>query len=103
MARKKNYSLKGLVRRLIFSFCLAIIGSWCMLVPRLGDGFLRRISGLDWGLVVFNIGSVEITQSMAVDFAGLSLVFLGFFMAFYYRARLAPRLRRLAELGEDLW
>lgn len=103
MARNKNYSLKNLVRRLVFSLCLVIAGSWCMLIPRLGDGFLKRLSALDWNLVMFNIGSMEISRSMVVDFAGLSLVFLGFFMAFYYRARLSPRLGRLTDLGENLW
>lgn len=99
----KNYSLQALVRRLVFSFVLLIAGSWLLLLPRLGDGLLKELSGVDWSRLVLSLGSVNLSQAVMFDFIGLSLIFLGFFMAIYYRGRLRPRLRRLRELGEDRW
>ena len=101
--RNRNHSLKGLVRRLVFSLLLIIAGSWLLLLPGRGAGLVRQLAELDWDQPMFKLGTFIFDLSMLFDFVGFSLVFLGIFMSLYYRSRLVPRLRRLSELGEDRW
>ena len=103
MIRRNNYSLRGLVRRLGFSLLLIVAGSWLLLIPARLPEFLLRLPGLDWNKPLIKIYSLTIDLVVMFDFAGLTLLFLGFFMSFFYRGRLSPRLKRLAELGEDHW
>jgi len=91
MTAKKRGSLRVLVRMMIFSLCLAIIGSWGMLLARLDLGSIQSI-----------IDRRQISL-FYLDLIGLALTLTGLFMAIYYRIRLEPRLKRLEELGEDRW
>lgn len=89
MSKKKPGSLRGMIRMVIFSLSLTIVGSWSLLLPRLDLGLIQAL--LD-GRNLFYL-----------DLAGLTLTFLGLFMAVYYRVRLGPRLKRMEYLGEDSW
>lgn len=86
----KGPSLRVLIRRLIFSFSLVLLGSWGLLFPRLD---------LSWGQAFFN----DSHNKYYYDLACLSLLILGFFLVLYYRARLNPRLKRVDDLGEGKW
>lgn len=91
MGRRKSGSLRGLIRMMVFSLGLSLVGSWGLLLPRLELEVVR--STLDqWRIEPFHL-----------DLACLSLTFLGLFMAVYYRLRLGPRLKRMDYLGEERW
>lgn len=98
-----QYSIGSLVRRLALSLGLMVVGSWLLLWPRLEPLWADLLPSPDWSRLLLSFDELELTVAAAVDFAGFSLVFLGFFLTLYYRSRLSPRLRRLAELGEDRW
>ncbi len=91
MSRKRANSLRGLIRRLIFSFSLTLMGSWGLLLTRLHFPELQA-----------ELARRSVSQ-FYLDLAGLSLTFLGLFMALYYHRRLLPRLQRMEQLGEDRW
>ena len=91
MMKKNDAPLRRLVNKLFFSFCLALAGSWALVVSRI------EIGPLDEALAAKALGQFYL------DLAGLSLFLLGFFMSLYYRLRLTPRLRRMEELGMDRW
>jgi hypothetical protein len=86
----KEPSLAQLLRRVIFSFSLALAGTWGLLIPRLSlvnPQNAGRFAGL-W---------------LYTDLASLTLAIFGIFMVAYHRSRLAPRLARLDEMGESRW
>ena len=103
MIRRGNYSLRGLVRRVVLSLLLIVAGSWLLLIPARWPELLLKLPGLDWNRPLMKIDSMIVDLGLILDFAGLTLIFLGFFMGLFYRGRLSPRLKRLAELGEDHW
>jgi hypothetical protein len=90
MANRKGASLRGLIRRLVLSFSLTVLGSWGLIIPRLGLTDNMEFFHDDFNLFYFDLGS-------------LAAVLLGLFMTIYYRLRLAPRLKRVEELGEESW
>ncbi|MDR1044830.1 MAG: hypothetical protein LBP33_06900 [Candidatus Adiutrix sp.] len=91
MIKKNDAPLRRLVNKLFFSFCLALSGSWALIVSRINLGLL------DDALARKALGQFYL------DLGGLSLFLLGLFMGLYYRLRLTPRLRRIEELGMDRW
>jgi hypothetical protein len=86
----KQPTLQRLVRRMIFYFLLALLGSWGLLVPRL----------LTFQLNYFPQGSVV---WLYLDVGSLALVIFSVFMIFYNNSILKPRLQRLVDLREDQW
>lgn len=90
MSRKSGPSLRGLIRRLILSFLLTLLGSWGLLASRLS--LFRDFAFFydDFHLFYLDLGS-------------LAAVFLGLLLMLYYRVRLGPRLKRVEELGEANW
>ena len=91
MIKKNDAPLRRLVNKLYFSFCLALLGSWALIISRI------ELGPLDEALARKALGQFYL------DLAGLSFFLLGLFMSFYYRLRLTPRLRRMEELGMDRW
>lgn len=91
MSKKQQGSLRGMIRMMIFSLGLTIVGSWGLLLIR-----------LDLELIQTLIDRARISL-FYLDLIFLSLTFLGLFMALYYRVRLGPRLKRMEYLGEDKW
>jgi hypothetical protein len=83
-------SLKQLVRRLLFYFTLALLGSWGLIVPR---------------LFIFHLDPVRQASNiwLYLDLASLALVIFGVFMVLYNNSILKPRLKRLIDLGESQW
>ncbi|MDR1920608.1 MAG: hypothetical protein LBS31_02540 [Candidatus Adiutrix sp.] len=91
MILKKGVSLRGLVWKLIFSFSLTILGSWGLIITRM-DITVLKFDELD-----------DLMTKFYIDLVSLTLCFLGLFMIVYYYWLLSPRLKRVAELGEDHW
>jgi len=91
MKRKKEISLRGLIRRLMLSFGLALAGSWGIIATRLN---IEAINDL-----VFT----DPMNQFYTDLVSLTVVLLGLFLMVYYRLRLSPRLKRMEDLGEALW
>ncbi|UQZ89028.1 hypothetical protein C4J81_07375 [Deltaproteobacteria bacterium Smac51] len=92
MTNKKGASIKWLLNKMVFSFALAIFGSW--------------------GLMVFHLEEIEALNNLIegndmyafyIDMVLRTLTFLGFFMSVYYYVMLRPRLKRVAELVGDRW
>ncbi|MDR2611562.1 MAG: hypothetical protein LBG06_01520 [Deltaproteobacteria bacterium] len=83
-------SLRQLLRRIVWSFSLALAGTWGLLIPRLAIMNRESAKGLA-GLWFYT------------DLASLSLAIFGIFMAVYNNSKLAPRLARLGDLGESRW
>ena len=81
-------SLTKLLRRMIYSFAITVIGCWGLIIPRLN---------------VFGRPSDTPEIFFYLDLASLALALLGIFMLLYYRHLLLPRLRRLETLGESRW
>ena len=91
MSRKKEISMRGLIRRLILSFGLALAGSWGIIVTRLN---------------IEAVGDLVFADPMTqfyIDLGCLTVVILGLFLVIYYRLRLSPRLKRMEDLGETHW
>ncbi|MDR2142450.1 MAG: hypothetical protein LBR11_11820 [Deltaproteobacteria bacterium] len=86
----KQPSLRQLVRRLLFYFSLALLGSWGLIIPRL------FIFHLDPASQASNIW-------LYLDLISLALVIFGVFMVIYNNSLLKPRLQRLIDLGEAQW
>ncbi|MDR1608023.1 MAG: hypothetical protein LBT38_06405 [Deltaproteobacteria bacterium] len=86
----KQPSLKQLVRRLLFYFSLALLGSWGLIVPR---------------LFILHLEPAQKTASiwLYLDVASLALFIFGVFMVLYNNSILKPRLQRLTDLGESQW
>jgi uncharacterized membrane protein YhdT len=82
-------SLSQLLRRIIWSFSLALAGTWGLLIPR-----LNLISPETAGFAGF---------WFYTDLACLTLAIFGIFMVVYHNSRLSPRLARLGRLGESGW
>jgi hypothetical protein len=82
--------LTKLLRRMVLSFWLSIIGSWGLIVPRLNlfQGDRLGLDRLFW---------------LYLDVASLSLALLGVFMLLWYKHLIDPRLKRLDALGEQRW
>ncbi|MDR2460721.1 MAG: hypothetical protein LBE38_08070 [Deltaproteobacteria bacterium] len=83
-------SLSQLLRRIIWSFTLAILGSWGIIIPRLN---------------IIQLSKEELGSKFwfYTDLISLSIAILGIFLVIYHNSRIAPRLRRLQDLGEDNW
>ncbi|MDR1081180.1 MAG: hypothetical protein LBQ79_09540 [Deltaproteobacteria bacterium] len=86
---RRQPSLSQLLRRILWSFSLALAGTWGLLVPRLY--LVNPESGGLTGLWFYT------------DLASLTLAIFGIFMVVYHHSRLAPRLSRLGRLGETGW
>jgi hypothetical protein len=86
----KQPSLRQLVRRLLFYFFLALLGSWGLIIPRL---FILHLEPVERTSMVW----------LYLDLASLALVIFSVFMIFYNNAILKPRLQRLIDLGESQW
>lgn len=91
MGKKQPGSLRGMIRMMIFSLGLTILGSWGLLLLR-----------LDLEVIQALVDRLQVNL-FYLDLFFLSLTFLGLFMAAYYRVRLRPRLKRMEYLGEDNW
>ncbi|MDR2353445.1 MAG: hypothetical protein LBF22_09875 [Deltaproteobacteria bacterium] len=83
-------TLNQLLRRIIWSFSLSLLGTWGLLVPRLHilQPELLGFSETFW---------------LYLDLISLSLAIFGIFMVIYHNSRLAPRLSRIQSLGESSW
>lgn len=95
MKQRRRSSIRGLVRKLTFSLFLTLLGSWGLLAVR-----LQSVVESEWAL---KLGLFDDNLNYYTDLACLALVFLGLFLALYYRRLLKPRLQRLDELGEGGW
>ncbi|MDR2349520.1 MAG: hypothetical protein LBF41_02680 [Deltaproteobacteria bacterium] len=86
----KKPSLQKLLRRIIWSFGLAILGSWGMVLPRLGIIRLEDFGKSDdfW---------------FYCDLASMSVAIFGLLMVCYHNSKMKPRLKRLEEMGESRW
>ena len=82
--------LSKLLRRMFFSFALAVLGSWGLIIPRLNVVAPESL-GLGPSFWLY------------LDVASLALAILGVFMALYYKHLMDPRLKRLGDLGESRW
>jgi hypothetical protein len=87
---RRRLTLSQILRRLVWSFSLAILGSWGLIVPRL------RILDLD-------AAGRSSPIWLYLDIFFLFLAIFGVFMAIYQNSRLSPRLARLSQLGESQW
>jgi hypothetical protein len=87
---RKEPSLQQLLKRIIWSFSLAIIGSWGIIIPRLNLIRLEGVNAADPFWLYF-------------DLISLGVALFGIFMVFYHNSKLTPRLRRLEQMGESRW
>jgi hypothetical protein len=87
---RKEPSLYQLLRRIIWSFTLVIIGSWAIIIQRLNIIHLEGVGATDQFWFYF-------------DLVSLGLALFGIFMVFYHNSKLTPRLRRLERMGESRW
>jgi hypothetical protein len=79
-----------LLRGIIRSFVLSLLGSWGLIVSRLN---------------VFHYIPEELGPRVwfYVDLASLSVAIFGILSVLYYNSLLSPRLRRLSQFGESDW
>jgi hypothetical protein len=83
-------SLTKLLRRMIYSFILTVVGCWGLIIPRLNlISQQKSLMSPDFWLYL--------------DLGSLALALIGIFMILYYKHLLLPRLERLETLGESKW
>ncbi|MDR2199372.1 MAG: hypothetical protein LBR53_07975 [Deltaproteobacteria bacterium] len=82
--------LAKLLKKIHRSYALALLGSWGLIVSRLN---------------VFHSLPEELGREVwfYADLASLSLAIFGVLCALRHNSLLAPRLKRLSELGESGW
>lgn len=83
--------MRGLIRRLLLSFLVAVAGLWGLLVTRLSSPFFNTP-------VLRNPG-----RQPFFDTASAALFILGILLLIYYRRLLGSKVRTLEELGVDKW